>query len=207
MVARGHDFTQDITDLGDMNYGVYVGDHTDANYQVVRFDGHWNDNDANTIHADNDIWALLVTRARDQKLGIDPTVAHTTTEWQASGVLDESRALADLTGRAATKSVLSGTGATNAISLQASLAAGQNAVARSNASTGTSGITANQAFGVRGVTLRPDGVYVVTLFNPTGLDGNNTFDLNLPGNAYHNDGIITLTWYQFRTNFQSISVA
>lgn len=207
LMYRGHDFTRDVSYLGDSTYGVYVGEHTPANYHLVTFDGHWTDNDANPLHADNDVWALLVTRARYQTLGIDPSVYHSAAEWQASGALNETFAVSDLTGRAATTSPLSGTGAISPSGLQTALDAGRSAVARSKSSPPGSAIPANQAFGVRNVTLRADGVYVVTLYNPTGKDGSSSLDLNLPGNAYRDDGEITLTWTQFVNNFQSVGVA
>src|SRR5262249_1733868 len=112
-LRQGHDFTKQITSLGNNWYRVRLfpnGSPTDVN---VFFDGTWTDNDAWTGDAlggdVGDYWVILLQRARLQRFGINwNTPMYGDLSWdvvndrRGGRLFDAGDALQTLTGRTAT---------------------------------------------------------------------------------------------------------
>jgi hypothetical protein len=211
-VKEGHDFSGDIHYLGNHLYNVKL--HGNVPSQKVYFDGWTNNNDP--VVANGEFWTVLLQRARLQSLGIDPSVQHTMTDWNAFNQNDHGRlysiaeALYFFTGSA---SAFYSVGNANPQTLQADLAQGDFVIALSFSAGGSisrDGIVGNHAYAVLAV-YNEAGVWKVRLYNPWGMDRDNgaTLDALDKSHPAANDGVITLTWQQFTStsNFKGFFVA
>jgi Ca2+-binding RTX toxin-like protein len=184
----------------------------------VKFDGTWTDTDPMPRPESTPAFAvLLLNRARLISFGIDPVRYYSNEDWDAQNartrgkLYDPADALRQLTGRAvSTTSPSSATFST----LKDRIDRGAGAVAYSyRAGTRTAnatGVMGDMAYVVRRLFTDNRGKQWVELGNPLGTDSPTGQLLdNAPGAVRQNDGVITLTWDDFRrsSNFTALYVA
>lgn len=191
----------------------------------VKFDGTWNDNDprpAGTTVPDFSL--ILLNRARLQTFGIDPTRYYSDADWIAhntrnkSKLFDPASIFTQFTGRTAYSGSAS---SQDWNSLKAKLDRGQVAVAVSyriavsatNYAVPTpnrAGIMGSTSYTITRLFTDAKGNKWVELKNPWGTDAGNgrTVD-NATGAKRLDDGILTLSWNDFRSsaNFATVVVA
>lgn len=184
----------------------------------VAFDGTWNDNDPKPTPGSNPSFAIiLLNRARLISFGIDPKRHYTNAEWDAQNVgtggrlYDPIHALKQFTGRTvSTQSPASTTFTT----LKSKLDAGAAAVAYSFRATtrvaNYAGVMGDTEYAVRRLFTDVRGQQWIELHNPLGTDSGNGKLLDKAPSAVHqNDGIVTMTWDEFRrsSNFTALYIA
>lgn len=210
------DIRNAISSLGGREYAVKLrGDNKSIR---VSFDGSWNDNDPTPIASSTaEFWPILLFRARMQSFGINPAVYRTDAEWKqlnashGNKLFDPADALRQFTGRTTstrTPSLL------DFKSLQSQLSQKHAAVAvaysGSPYSVNSTGVSAGVTYAIRQVFTDTKGKQWVQLYNPQGVD--TVTGKRVDNNPYlpkGNDGLITLSWTDFRksSNFSKIVYA
>ncbi len=202
-----------ITALGN-NYSVKLYDNGNPVYETVRFDGTWSDYDpAPSVDAGGysnpEFWTILMQRARMERFyGVDWARKMTSADWDAvnaakGGTLySTATAIRQLYGWQANWSSI---GSVSAQGLATALSQGQLVIASSlndakQISTAT-GVVSKHAYAVTSVYKTSTGAWQVRLYNPWGEDGN-----GLPRDGV-NDGYVTLSWTEFRANFDGVTFA
>jgi hypothetical protein len=160
---------------------------------------------------------ILLNRARLISFGIDPARSYSDAEWDAlndrSGgkLYDPAHALRQFTGRGVATLYPPGASFTT---VKAALDRGAAAVAYSYRATSRTanwfGIAGDTSYVVRRLFTDTRGKQWVELYNPTGSDvGNGKLLDYAAGAVQQNDGIITITWDDFRrsSNFTALYVA
>jgi Ca2+-binding RTX toxin-like protein len=184
----------------------------------VTFDGTWNDNDPMPVGgATPSFAAILLNRARLISYGLDPSRYYSQADFDAMNartggrLYDPADALRQFTGR----SVQTQTPArADFWTLKAQVDRGQAAVVysfRADTRTANSGgVMGDTNYAVRRLFTDVAGRKWVELGNPLGTDsGNGSLLDNAPGAVRQNDGIVTMSWYDFQrwTNFTALYVA
>ena len=204
-----------IKSLGGHDYDVYLpGDRTHVR---VTFDGTWTDNDPMPAATAAPSFAvILLNRARLQSFGIDPARYYSDADQTAQDarfrgkLFDPANALRQFTGRGV--STLSPARADFDV-LKAKLDRGALAVAASFRSTrpiaNRTGIMPNNDYSVRRLFVDASGPQWVELWNPSGTDANGRLVDRAPGTIRRDDGVVTLSWDDFRRsgNFTTVFVA
>jgi Ca2+-binding RTX toxin-like protein len=197
-------------------YDVYLAG--DRRTIRVTFDGTWTDTDPMPgTDSSSGFAMILLNRARLISFGIDPARSYSDAEWDAlnakSGgkLYDPVQALRQFTGRNVSTWSPS---QTTFSALKDRLDHGAAAVAYSfRATTRTPnwfGIVGDTHFVVRRAFADSSGRQWVELYNPSGMDvGDGRLLDRAPGSVQQNDGIITLSWDDFRrsSNFTALYVA
>ncbi|WP_020468609.1 hypothetical protein [Zavarzinella formosa] len=210
------DIRNSIKSLGGRQYQVTLkGDNKTVK---VEFDGTWTDNDPSPIATSTaEFWPILLFRARLQSFGINPTQYYTDAQWtkmntDSKGKLfDPADALRQFTGR--TVSTKSGSQLDFAtVQLLLSQKHAGVAVAYSGPvnQVNSTGITAGISYSIRQVIVDPTGRKWIQLYNPQGVDTQTGKRVdNNPYMPKGNDGLITLSWDDFRktTNFSKVVFA
>jgi hemolysin type calcium-binding protein len=184
----------------------------------VAFDGTWTDNDPEPIgDATPDFATILLNRARLISYGIDPTRFYTNTEWDAQNtrtrgkLYDPADALRQFTGRAVTTLYPS---SADFSTIKWRLERGGAAVAYSYRSTArkpnSAGVMGDTSYVVHRLFTDTSGRRWVELCNPLGTDcGDGRLLDKAPGAVQQNDGVVTLSWDDFRrsSNFTTLYLA
>jgi hypothetical protein len=184
----------------------------------VTFDGAWNDNDPMPAASSVPAFAtILLNRARLIAYGIDPNRYYSNADWDAQNartggkLYSPADALRQFTGRYVTTLYPPGA---DFGTIKWRLDRGAAAVAYSyRASTHTanaSGIMGDVSYVVRRLFTDSTGKRWVELCNPLGTDcGDGSLLDRAPGAVRQNDGIVTLSWDDFRrsSNFTYLYVA
>jgi Ca2+-binding RTX toxin-like protein len=197
-------------------YDVYLpGDRRTIR---LTFDGTWNDNDPKPFNGSSPGFAMiLLNRARLISLGIDPNRYYSKADWDAQNtrtggrLYDPADALRQFTGRTVSRALPS---VADFATLKNRLDRGAAAVAfsfRANAPmTNGSLVSANTNYVVRRLFTDSSGRQWVELFNPLGVDvGDGRLMDNAPGAVRQNDGVVTMTWNDFRrvSSFTALLIA
>lgn len=197
-------------------YDVYLAG--DRRTVRVTFDGSWTDNDPKPAGGSApDFSLILMHRARLIALGLDPNRYYSNADWDALNartggrLYDPADALRQFTGRGVARSTPA---QADFDALKAKLDQGAAAVAYSfHSATRTAnpaGVMGNTDYAVRRLFTDSSGRKWVELYNPLGTDsGNGRLMDNAPGAVKMNDGVVTLTWDDFRrsSNFTALVVA
>ena len=184
----------------------------------VNFDGTWKDNDPKPATSSNPSFALiLLNRARLSSFGIDPNRHFTNAEWDAHNVrtggrlYDAANALRQFTGRSV--AWLSPYSA-DFNTLKTRIERGASAVVSSFRATkrtaNSFGVMGDTEYVVRRLFSDSAGRRWVELHNPLGTDsGDGRLMDKAPGAVQQNDGIVTMSWDDFRkwSNFTALYVA
>jgi len=198
------------------SYDVYLaGDRRTIH---MTFDGTWTDTDPMPgTDSSSGFGMILLNRARLISFGIDPARSYSDAEWDALNartggkLYDPANALKQFTGRnVSTYSPIS----VGFSTVKDRLDRGGAAVAYSyRATTRTAnwfGIVGDTYFVVRKAFTDSQGKQWVELYNPSGADvGDGRLLDRAPGAVQQNDGIITLSWDDFRrsSNFSTLYLA
>jgi Ca2+-binding RTX toxin-like protein len=197
------------------SYDVYLaGDRRTIH---VTFDGTWTDTDPTPgTDSSSGFAMILLNRARLISFGIDPARSYSDAEWDAlnakSGgkLYDPANALRQFTGRGVSTW---SPGSTSFTTLKDRLDHGAAAVAYSYRAAARTpnwfGIAGDTYFVVRRAFTDGRGAQWVELYNPSGMDvGDGRLIDRAPGAVQQNDGIITLSWDDFRrsSNFTALYV-
>ena len=184
----------------------------------ITFDGTWTDNDPEPVSdATPDFATILLNRARLISYGIDPARYFTNAEWDAQNsrtrgkLYDPADALRQFTGRGvATLSPSSADYST----IKWRLERGGAAVAYSYRSTtrkpNSAGVMGDTSYVVHRLFSDSTGKRWVELCNPLGTDcGDGRLLDKAPGAVQQNDGVVTLSWDDFRrsSNFTTLYLA
>lgn len=210
------DIRNSIKSLGGRQYEVSLrGDNKKVK---VVFDGSWSDNDPSPISTNTaEFWPILLFRARLKDFGIDYTKYYTDAQWAKMNgdtkgrLLDPADALRQFTGR--TVSTRVGT-QLDFTTLQNQLAQGRVGVAVAYTNTkqplNSQNVMSGITYSLRKVFSDVNGRKWVQLYNPLGVDTN--VGKRVDNNPYlpkGNDGLITLSWDEFRktSNFTRVIIA
>ena len=205
-----------VKSLGGRQYEITLrGDHKTVR---VKFDGSWTDNDPSPVGTSTaEFWPILLFRARMQSFGVNPEVFHTDAEWakinsdSRGKLFDPADALRQFTGRAVRTA---GAAQMNFGSLQTLLSQGKVAVAVAYTEfmkpQNSQGIMSGVTYAVRQVFPDVAGRQWIQLYNPLGSD--TLTGKRVDNNPYlpkGDDGLITLTWDDFRktSNFVKVVAA
>ncbi len=206
----------DIRVIAKGTYDVYLpGDRRAIR---VTFDGRWTDNDPKPFGGSDPGFAMiLLSRARLISLGIDPSRYYSKADWDSLNtrtggrLYDAADALRQFTGRGVSRSSPYSPDFT---SLKYRLDHGAAAVAysfRASKRTANSAeVIGDTNYVVRRLFVDSRGVQWVELYNPLGTDvGDGRLMDRAPGATRQDDGIVTMTWADFRrsTNFTTLYVA
>jgi hypothetical protein len=203
VIAKG---TYDVTLPGDRR-----------TYRLT-FDGTYTDNDPRPANsADPAFYMILLSRARLMSFGIDPSRYYSKADWDALNartggrLYDPADALRQFTGRTVLRSSPS---SADFASLKAKLDQGAAAVAYSFSSTTHTAnwveIIGDTNYVIRRLFTDSRGTKWVELYNPLGTDvGDGRLLDRAPGSVLQNDGVVTITWDDFRrsSNFATLYVA
>ena len=184
----------------------------------VTFDGTWTDNDPKPTKGATPAFAwILLHRARLISFGIDPNRYYSNADWDALNtktggrLYDPAHALRQFTGRGVSRM---SPYLVNFATLKYRLDTGAAAVAQSSGANrryvNEFGVMGNMTYIVRRLFVDSRGKQWIELYNPLGSDcGNGRLMDNAPGAVRQNDGIITMTWDDFRrwSNFSTMFVA
>lgn len=210
------DIRNAVKSLGGRNYEVTL--KGDNRKEKVYFDGSWTDNDPSPVGTSTaEFWPILLFRARLQSFGINPSVFRTDAEWtklntdRNGKLFDSADALRQFTGR----TVRSASGSQLDFgSMQTLLSQGKVAVAVAYTDfmkpTNSQGIMSGITYAVRQVFQSVDGRKWVQLYNPLGTDTQTGKRVdNNPYLPKGDDGLITVTWDEFRktSNFAKVVTA
>ena len=210
------DIRNAITSLGGREYAVKLrGDNRSIR---VSFNGSWNDNDPSPVATStSEFWPILLFRARLKSFGIDPATYRTDADWKkinagtGNKLFDPADALRQFTGRSTTTRSAAQVDF-NALQLQLSQKKAAVAVAYNGPAfaVNRAGISAGVTYSIRQVFTDVKGQKWVQLYNPQGVD--TVTGKRVDNNPYlpkGNDGLITLSWNDFRkgTNFSKVVFA
>ena len=184
----------------------------------IAFDGRWTDNDPMPVSEANPSFAtILLNRARLISYGLDPARYYSKEEFAATNARYSGRlfsaadALRQFTGRYVSTLTPA---RTDFWTLKGQVDRGLSAVAysyRSDARVANSaGVMGDVTYVVRRLFADSGGRQWVELANPLGTDrGDGALVDNAPGSVRQNDGIVTLSWYEFQRwgNFATLYVA
>jgi hypothetical protein len=184
----------------------------------VTFDGTWNDNDPMPVGGSSPSFAaILLNRARLISYGLDPSRYYSQADFDAMNSRTGGRlyspadALRQFTGRSVQTQTPS---SASFWTLKAQIDSGHAAVVSSyqgaDGTANSAGVMANTSYAVRRIFTDSSGRQWVELGNPLGTDrGNGSLVDNAPGAVRQNDGIVTLSWYDFQrsSNFTALYVA
>jgi len=184
----------------------------------VTFNGSWTDGEPAPVGATTaGLWPLLLFRARMQTFGLNPATFRTAADWAKADAAtkgklfdpaDVFRQITGRTPRAAAAALL------DLAAVRSQLAQGKVAVAvaYTNAKTPQNGrgIMSGVTYAVRQVFQSADGRKWVQLYNPLGTD--TLTGKRVDNNPYlpkGDDGLITVTWDEFRktSNFAKVVTA
>jgi hypothetical protein len=160
---------------------------------------------------------ILLNRSRMISFGLDPSRYYSQADFDNANARSGGRlyspadALRQFTGR----SLLTITTAqANFSILKADVDRGMAAVVRgfsaSTSAANSAGVMGNMSYAVRRLSTDSAGRQWVELGNPLGTDrGDGSLVDNAPGSIRQNDGVITLSWYDFQrwSNFTMLYVA
>ncbi|HEX3148155.1 MAG TPA: calcium-binding protein [Gemmataceae bacterium] len=215
----------DAISLADMKANIRVvskgiydvtlpGDHR---IHRIAFDGRWSDNDPMPMSEANPNFALmLLNRARLISFGLDPNQYHTQAEFDAVNSRTNGRfysaadALRQFTGR----SVITMTPTSaNFWTLKGQVDRGVAAVVYSFRSTtrtaNAAGVIGDTMYFIRRLFTDSANRQWIELGNPLGTDrGDGGLVDRAPGAIQQNDGVVTLSWYDFQRlgNFTTLFV-
>ena len=184
----------------------------------VTFDGTWTDNDpvpsGGTVPA---FATILLHRARLISFGMDPNRYYSNADWDAQNartggkLYDPADAIRQFTGRSVARLW---PGGADFGTIKWRIDRGAAAVAfsfrSSNTKANSAGIMGETSYAVRRLFTDSQGRRWVELCNPLGTDcGDGRLMDNAPGALRQNDGIVTMTWDDFRrsSNFTALYVA
>jgi len=191
------------------------GDHRTIR---VAFDGTWNDNDPIPAGDSTPAFAtILLHRARLISYGIDPNRYYSNADWDSQNsrtrgkLFDPADALRQFTGRSVATLYPAGA---DFNTVQWRLNRGAAAVAYSFRATtqraNSAGVMGDTSFVVHRLFTDSHGKRWAELYNPLGTDtGTGSLMDNAPGAIRQNDGIITMSWDDFRrsSNFTALYIA
>ncbi len=195
-----------LAEVSPGTYRVRFYAYGSTDWQTVKFDGTWTDNDAQPSHVrdalgqltgklSGEFWALLYQRGYLELRGVnwsDPNTGDWGSAWK-----NGQTALTALTGWHGSTTNVSPDQTTDlAAQLKADLQAGNLVTAGTRAVT-TGNVVSLHVYAVESV-YQVGGVWMVRLYNPWGVDG--------PGASTDgkDDGTVTLTWAQFTANFNQV---
>lgn len=190
------------------NYKVRLVDGGKFVYQNVYFDGTYNDNDTKptqtrgsdggtTGYNKGEFWTVLYQRAFLKLCGTN-TTSENSDNWTSSkyNYRDHKRALYALSGWSTSqRNISSSTSTATAQAMRNDCLAGKMM---------TAGGTGH-AYSVVSV-FQDDGVWKVKLYNPWGSDATHQ-TMSFANGELADDGVITLNWSVFRSNFTRVYTA
>jgi hypothetical protein len=214
MVRQGHDFSRQISFLGEGTYRVILFNAGRAVAVNVQYNGWWSDNDpkvnASTMGGatSREFWPILLQRARLQMYGIDWGRQYTEAQWtqlhQATGgrLASLHNALQELSGKQA---ALAGTNQISAYQLQSLISRGHAVMAGTRPAQDPAAfmqqtkVVPSHAYAVVNV-VHQNGQWFVQLHNPWNVDSA-TGDR---GDG-RDDGYVWVSWNEFVSYFFAIA--